>query len=60
MSPQRNDTLFSGYVIMFITGVLLTGVGGVWLHWIVLLFIALVSGWSSQSMGKKRKPRNRQ
>ncbi len=52
--------LFQAILVLMVVGVLLTWIGDVWIHWLVLGAIILVSCWSQQAMGKKKKkPRGR-
>ncbi len=60
MSQSEGDpVLFQAIIVLLIVGVLLTIIGDVWIHWLVLGAIVLVSCWAQQSMGKKKKPRDR-
>lgn len=60
MSQSNGEpVLFQAILVLVVVGVLLTWIGDVWIHWPVLGAIVLVSCWSQQSMGKKKKPRGR-
>lgn len=60
MSQSDEDpVLFQAVAIMVVVGLILTVVGDVWIHWLAIGGIALVSCWAQQSMGKRKKPSKR-
>jgi hypothetical protein len=60
MSQSDGDPLGQAIIIMVAVAVLFTFIGDVWIHWPIIGAIVLVTCWSQQSMGKKKKkPRDR-
>lgn len=52
---DEGDTFFTIVLMMFIVSILLTIIGGVWLHWLVFGAAVLVSGWACQTMSSPKR-----